>query len=249
MRVRSPRGQFGSEAELCDALITLARENGFAVHAECDEWDLLLVHSSGVQIGVEAKMRPNVDVLAQALVGEWRSGPGIHAVLVPGATTAFSAVAARLHILVFRGTHLDSSDLEHALRTAYRWKHTAPAWVPDVEVICPAGTPSPRRTTPWKLSAVRLCLRLRERGYVTPSDMRELKLNYTWWFQRGHALLKRMQRGQYVFVDPNNQKLPDLRWPEIVDAIRVEEKRVAALTAPPRTGPKIRRRDTSAVSV
>lgn len=220
-----PRGLFGSEAELCDVMSRVAREAGFAVHPECSGWDLLIVHrATGEQIGVQAKLRPNVGVLAQCLVGRGQPGPGIHAVLVPGLPDAFVTIAEHLNIEAFAAEGLQAVHLELVLKQKYRWQHSALAWAPDVEIVTPAGVPSPRSITKWKLSAVKFCLLLRRRGYVTPADMRTHGLHRAFWFlPRSPLLRSNGERGQYVFADPDSPSNPDMRWPEITQAITAAE--------------------------
>lgn len=227
---------FGTEAELCEPLVKLARDSGYEVHAEVSNWDLLIVcRQTGMQCGVQAKLRPSVDVLAQALGHEKSPGPDLHAVLVPFSSPAFAAVADHLRVHVFRGVYLEHVSLPRIFESAFRWTHKRREWIPEVEVITPAGVPSPRSITRWKLAAVKLCMLARERGYVTPADMRELKLSRHWWFsaQFGPMLVSGGERGKYVLRDPLNENVPDLRWPEITRAL-CEKK------TPVRKGPRLR---------
>lgn len=218
---------FGSEAELCHAFVTLARQTGFQVHCEVDSWDILLVSPVGLQIGIQAKMRASLDVLAQSLTDERHRGPDVHAVLVPVASYSFISVAQAARVFVFQGVLIDERfDFARIFVNAPRWKHSKPAWVPEVQVITPAGVPGPKSVTPWKMGAVKLCLLARSRGYVTRADLKQFKLHESWWFDRkfGPMLAPREQngarvRGEYVLFNPDNPKSPDLRWPEIVDAL------------------------------
>jgi len=229
-RAKLPTGMFGSEAELCELLTKVARAAGFLVHAEVGGWDLVIVsRETGLQCGVQAKLRPNVDVLAQAFgTDSHEPGPAVHAVLVPVPSRAFLQVAARLDVMVIQGVTLDRFDLASAVSRAPRWQHKAPLWVPDVEIITPAGVASPRKVTEWKVNAVKLCLLIRERGYVTTADMRRLGQNRSWWFMRSAPILVRSEhesrQARYVFADPSSPLVPDLRWPEIVTALQIGER-------------------------
>lgn len=226
-RRRLLMGRFGSEAELCHEFVTLARKTGFQVHCEVDAWDIVLVSPAGLQVGIQAKLRASLDVLAQALRDERYAGPDMHAVLVPDASVTFLSVAEACRVVVFRGALIDERfGFERILSSALLWKHPKPTWVPEVQVITPAGVPGPKSVTPWKMSAVKLCLLARKRGFVTRADLRELKLHEAWWFDRkfGPILVHRSEnglaiRGEYVLNDPQNPKSPDLRWPEIVEAL------------------------------
>jgi hypothetical protein len=239
-RRRLPRGMFGSEAELCHQFVSLARQAGCQVHCEVDAWDIVLVSSAGVQIGIQAKLRASIDVLSQALRDERQPGPEVHAVLVPVASYTFLDVAQAARVFVFQGVLVDERfDFMRVFETAPRWKHKKPTWVPEVQVITPAGVPAPKSVTPWKMGAVKLCLLARSRGYVTRADLKAFKLHETWWFDRkfGPMLSPREHngvrvRGEYVLFNPENPKSPDLRWPEIVDALALARQR--------RDGPRFR---------
>jgi hypothetical protein len=75
--------------------------------------------------------------------------------------------------------------------------------------------------SPWKISAVRLCLLLRERGYLTSEDFRRERVSMIFWTQRAPKLLRSVpgtgRRRHYV--DAGSGKLPDERWPEIAAAL------------------------------
>lgn len=233
---------FGTEAELCHEFVTLARQTGCHVHCEVDGWDIVLVSPAGVQIGIQAKLRPTIDVLAQALTNERDPGPEVHAVLVPAANWPFVAVAQAARIFVFQGCLIDARfDFHRIFSTAPRWKHPKPAWVPEVQVITPAGVPSPKSVTPWKMGAVKICLLARTRGYVTRADLKQFKLHEAWWFDPkwGPMLSPRYAngervRGEYVLHKPDNPKSPDLRWPEIVDALARQSRDPQQQSARPR---------------
>lgn len=253
-RQKVPMGMFGSERELCQALIDAARAAGYQAHPECGSWDTLLVcRETGVQIGVHAKLRPSIEVVSQALgrsVSE--PGPQVHAVLVPFASPAFLRVARTCDLHVFQGVHIDRLDLPAVLTSAPPWNHPSKEWAPEVEMRFPAGVPSPRRSSRWKMNAVKLCLLAREQGFVTRADMIAFRLHPHWWVSKkfGQVLERRVVdgerlRGQYVLRDPSSQLVPDLRWPEIVDALQAaadlrvpKTPKVPAMPA----GPRLRKR-------
>lgn len=226
-----PPGMYGSESELCQTLIDAARAGGYQAHPECGAWDAMIVdRGTGAQIGVHSKLRPNVDVLSQALGDERLPGPEIHAVLVPAANANFLEVAKGLRIYVLQGVFLDWLDLPEVFRYAVRWMHPNRHWVPEVEMRFPAGVPAPRKMTPWKVAAVKLCLLAREKGFVTREDMRKLELDPRWWLapKYGAVLAKRVvngerQRGEYVLRDPSSRLVPDFKFPEITGALQARD--------------------------
>lgn len=73
---------YSTEAELCTAFIDWVKaENGKArgrdtapvwtPYAETAGWDILLAADDGTQIGIEAKLKFNLKVLAQCLPSSW----------------------------------------------------------------------------------------------------------------------------------------------------------------------------------
>ena len=87
------------------------RHQGWQVYAETAGWDLVLVRpEDGFQVGVEAKLRLNADVLCQVIGHDSRLrqgyGPDCHAVLVPAAKAigGLTTIARRLNIVVINGS-------------------------------------------------------------------------------------------------------------------------------------------------
>jgi hypothetical protein len=99
----------------------IARSKGFKVYAETADFDLLLVATEqsrehypglgvGEQIGIQAKLQPNLEVLYQSLPRAHghrlgsplaEEGPNYYAILVPFASPEFVTVANRLGIYVY----------------------------------------------------------------------------------------------------------------------------------------------------
>lgn len=87
------------------------RHQGWQVYAETGRWDLVVVRpEDGFQIGIEAKLRLNADVLCQVLAHDTRLrqgyGPDCRAVLVPEAKAVggLVAIARRLNVVVVTGS-------------------------------------------------------------------------------------------------------------------------------------------------
>jgi len=97
----SAKPAFASEAALCADFSVAAAAQGWTIYPETSGWDLLLV-KGGTQIGVQAKLRPNLKVLAQAAQPlQWgRCGPDFLSVLVPDCEGEFRAVAQAAGIMV-----------------------------------------------------------------------------------------------------------------------------------------------------
>lgn len=266
------RPPWKTEAEMCDAFMDAARAAGWTVYPETAGFDILLV-SGGLQVGVEAKLHPNVKVLSQALgwtrtiyrpVEEHRAhrgyhrgellvpgkvGPTYHAVVVPNSTDGFVELARFCRILVFvpREHEYDPKDPHHGWRFSIDtpadavlwwppWEHETPCTLPSVVPSGPAGTPCPMVLTPWKEKAIRVCLRLRARGYVTSKDFKELGIDMTRWVQ-SHWLLplfvedapggvRHLQReGRHYKYGPNpTHRLPDEQHPAEAQALAALEE-------------------------
>lgn len=90
---------WSTECELCDDFTAGARALGWTVYPETAGFDLLLSGPGGVQIGVEAKLRPNLAVVAQlcrhAAAARW-GAPDYLCALIGRSTGDFGTVIGRL---------------------------------------------------------------------------------------------------------------------------------------------------------
>lgn len=244
------------EADLCSEFKTIIEKVGGVAYAETAGFDMLVVGPDGLQIGVEAKLRANVDVLAQVLNGDsWpgrprRAGPDYRAVLVPKCSEAFQIVARELHIWVFDLSRANRSgntdlinfdlmffgDFDSYIHDHYAWQYNKPCWVPPTDFEVPAGVPSPRSVTPWKIGAVRLCMKLREQGYVTSRDFRDCGIAFSPYWRRKMRNYGRVRcnsnNGRPVmlakYIQLPNTTLPDQENPEIVKGLQALDQKAAA---------------------
>lgn len=220
LRSEAIRKTYRTEGSLCDAFALEARSGGFQVHAETSGWDLLLVRGD-LQVGVQAKLRPNLDVLVQALPPQWRmhendaAGPDVRAVLVPDSNPTFNRIAAELGIAVF---DMNGHLMENVVQHAKLWDHGSPEWVPPCEITAIGGGRSgPVQITEWKVAAMALCERVRERGHVTRNDFRELRISPSTWVRCGWLRVEKVGRQWRYLL--GETMLPDERWPEIAKAL------------------------------
>jgi len=224
------------ENELCDVLIKYARANGWKIYPETSGWDVLIVKD--IQIGIQAKLKDNIDVLAQAIEGKQSAGvnpkwanpaPNIRAVLVPRASREFKNVANALGVFVIEGLvkKRDSAGRKYWSKEIsdldkYKKKHlTSPiklCWIPDVEINVPAGVKSPKSITEWKIKAVKLCFKLNKKGYLTSKDFTEAKLSITIWKIKWLIDSGKKDGKLTKYVKKTNAVLPDGLYPEITEA-------------------------------
>lgn len=184
---------FKTEADLCAAFIKwLLRYPEWTPYAETEGWDILLVHADGTQVGVQAKLRFNMAVLQQSIESGhgWQdTGPDYRAVLVPEDcgirdicdALGLTLIRPRKH---WNGSFQFEPDLDG--RSYERWhfnnpekRHKLPTYIPDV----PAGVPSPKILSKWKIGALEICACIELRGYVTRQDFRRAGIDHRRWVQ------------------------------------------------------------------
>ena len=185
--------QFKTEADLCAAFLAwLKGYPEWTPYAETEAWDILLAHSDGTQVGIQAKLKFNISVLTQA-VQNWSAwsavGPDFRAILVPehqGHRDLCDALGLTLIRPQNRWNGKIEFEPDFSERTFRTWhyanpvkRHTLPAYVPDV----PAGVPSPSSLTKWKIAALQISAIMELRGYVTRHDFRIAGIDYRRWTQ------------------------------------------------------------------
>lgn len=236
------RLKFSTEVAMCTAFIEAIDKRTWTPYAETAGWDILLVRRrDGFQIGVQAKLRFNVQVINQALESGYTyaikgPGPDCRAVLVPdyACQTGLGTICDYLGVTVIRmQTDLD---LDRRYNSAFQpwlpdrddgrygdghWHELAPAkrcalpeYVPDGV----AGAPSPIQLTDWKVKALKLCVLLDERGYVTRHDFAYLKLDHRRWLTLGWL---RVEGGRFVADAPPMFKA---QHPVVFEQIKADAK-------------------------
>lgn len=194
------KAAFPTEAALCQMFADWVRAGGgtrdkpWTVYPETGEFDLLLVTPDGHQLGIEAKLRMNAKVLAQAIPSRWSrlDGPDWRGILVPAINDELGELAAVLGLVVFtprwsvRGStyatpregstpsgfqpplHIGEwmSEPWHDFNPERRCE--LPPMVPNV----PAGVPCPVKLTPWKAKALRVLAHLAVHGHITAREVR-----------------------------------------------------------------------------
>jgi hypothetical protein len=206
-----------SEAELVQEFLRRFDRNegrlrsNWAVYPETADWDLLLVHNSGFQIGIEAKLTLNAKVIDQALVGvhsRWArfDGPDYRMVLVPkiGRQAHLGRICAVIGIGI-----ISLSEEEHGARHHFNLPHPdlspdLPNWGPTIRCPLPnyipdvrAGIAAPVKLTLWKVQAIKLSIVLDRKGWVDRSMIRALGISPSRWCDPYQGFLRNVGSGQY----------------------------------------------------
>jgi len=186
---------FNTEAELCDAFIHFVNKNGWTVYPEQNGWDMLLVKND-IQIGIQAKIRPNIDVLYQTLPPyiimpvngtETKKGPNFRAVLTQGVYVEFRTICRSLRIIAISPRHIRADGtiedwdggwlIEENLNEAYRWKPMKQEWLPDIVPMHKCGVASPTTLSKWSQSALKAFAYLEENKTITSKKIKEYGIN------------------------------------------------------------------------
>lgn len=213
------KATFETESELC-SVFTACIGDEWIAYAETAGWDILLVRKAdGCQIGVEAKLKLNAWVLAQALEGlasTWvNQGPDYRAVLVPEGTAVdgVGQLAGQIGVSVVRlrdqarngprsygyneafYPDLPKPDGRFNDSAWHEWlpaqRHSLPDFVPDVI----AGTSAPVQLTTWKVKALKLAVLLEVRGAVNRADFFALHLDARRWTDKWTGWLEPTPQG------------------------------------------------------
>ncbi len=196
------RQKFAKETDLCAAFISSAAP-AWTMYPECGGFDILAVHRYGHQVGIEAKLKLNVEVVTQALPRWLRSdterGPDYRAILVPsgGAVSGLETICEALGITILRmdrggfGRSVDRftpclPEAPYSNNNGWaEWcpleRCRLPEYVPDVR----AGASAPTKLTRWKIQAMRLAVLLEERP-LTRADFKAANIDPRRW--TGHWL-------------------------------------------------------------
>jgi hypothetical protein len=205
LRRKQVPNTFTKEIDLCAAFIA-AVGNDWVPYAETAGWDILLVRKAdGFQIGIEAKLRLNAEVLSQAIedghsYSVTNAGPDCRAVLVPhNGAGAFDKIAAYIGVTVIK---MSAGNPSYRERDSFRpelprigndgywcqdWhelvpdhRHKLPDYIPDVA----AGASAPIKLTDWKIRAIKIVVTLEKRGFVTRKDFKHCQIDHRRWIER-----------------------------------------------------------------
>lgn len=233
------KNPYNSENELCNIFIEYAKKNNWRVFPETSNFDILIVKNN-FQVGIQAKLKPNIDVIAQSLDHSHEKSPNIKAILVPQATRKFKLVCKALKIYVIEGvikkckvenngkkinikvywdkeikTILPNENNKYYLRISKN-----KCWIPDVEINTPAGVKSPKRITEWKVKAVKICIKLNEKKFLTSMDFKLANLSMIIWRSKKWIIDSGEREGRMIkYIKNPIAILPDVLYPEISELL------------------------------
>jgi hypothetical protein len=207
---REPIEKIEKEADLCALFIQeFNKLPDWTCYPEAAGFDILVVHTDGRQIGVEAKLALNAKVADQILPNDYEeyneaSGPDYRMVIVSKITDASAGIVKMLErqgvtVLLPRSTWTSEGDkytfdLNHKLlevsgrppfydRYMFDWNPPVRCQVPVMATNLPAGVPAPLRLTPWKESALKVIAQLRSQGFITARQITAHGVGVTAWTQ------------------------------------------------------------------
>lgn len=221
-----------SETAMCAFFAASVAKNGWVVHPETAGHDMVLVANqdnaefcAGETVAVEAKLRANVTLLRQAapplVLGKtMKHYAHMYVALVPACTEDFRIIATALMIDVVVCDNTRGWQQGFRLHSDYRDPLAPGLPVPPSPVDTPAGVPSPRVVTRWKLAAVRICLEAMSHPAHEIERTRFARLNVEprLWIVRGWAV--RVSKTTYRILDSPTR--PDRLYPEIVAVVAAE---------------------------
>ena len=229
----------GTEAELCSRFIEAMSPEWTAYPESCG-FDIVLRRDGspsrgwrfahhGDLLGVEAKLRPSFEVVEQVLrkrgAATGPSGsPHFLAVLVPKASKAFIRICTELRINVVQLSLIDGH-WRRELPLSFRTRPTRLIQPPPVVPSGPAGVPSPRPLTPWRVAALRIVQRGLVRGELTNDDFKEFGVKKGRWVQAGW-IVKTGQRGRkHVYeLNPGAPGFPTNGFEEDFEALKRHDR-------------------------
>jgi hypothetical protein len=235
MKKRQPC-PFNTEVDLCNAFLSTVPPS-YVAYPETEGWDIVLVRKiDGLQIGIQAKLRMNEEVIEQTLrttFCHYSTGPDCRAVLVPFESQRFSTFLSYAGVVVI--TVVDRNDnygnkwgvhpqLPHGAHRHWDEKHwpewfpVKRLWLPDYLPDVDAGASSPRQLSAWKIKSLKILAILEKRGFVQRGHFKALQLSPTQWCSPGGWLDRDIQQKRFI----RSPRTPDLAqhhpkvWPEIL---------------------------------
>lgn len=186
------------EYQMCDDFIEKNKDH-FDIYPECYGYDMLLFSKiDEVQIGVQAKLKNNLQVIYQILDNTEnmnlklkRIGPHYRAILSPEIDGRYRMLCRRLGIAHFNpydAIMIDIPDFGWRIKPFYEsplqphiQRHTRP----ELKLNDSPGKSSPKNLSTWRVAAIKAMVIYYKQSYITSSQLRELGINpssFDQWF-------------------------------------------------------------------
>ena len=225
---------FASEAALCSAFQAFAAPWAEVYPESCGHDVVLRVthgergglhpFAIGDVVAVEAKLRPTLGVLRQAIPFDRlrygrKHGADFYAVLLPSSRNGedFDAVADALGVLRVGIDYSQRWGWRHAGSIDQMRCFPVTQSAPLLAVEMAGGQPAPRAVTPWKVAAVRLCLNGTGHRFKR-ADLADV-LNVRTFVDRGWAAVAARDGRHAVYELLDATDRPDRCYPEIAAAL------------------------------
>ena len=214
--------KFTKETDLCEKFIQNIPSEWKAYPEACN-FDIVLQHENGWQIGIEAKLKLNTKLVKQAAEHySYRSltlpKPDFRAVLIPYDTKHpdLEYLLKLINVTIIRMPRYDKSPLRFSPvlpSNTYQsdsWFELFPEEkldLPYYTIESKAGQKSPSPLSKWKIAALKIIVTLEKRGYVTRKDFAHNEIYMNLWSQ-SNWIEKDYERKCWVATD-NLPKLWD----------------------------------------
>ena len=183
------------EYEMCDEFIEL-NKGDWDIYPECYGYDMLMFSKdSEIQIGLQAKLKNNLQVIYQIINNTERyggnlkkKGPHYRAILTPIIDDhRYDNLCRHINVIKFTVqsittpvNYLISLNMYSPLQFSER--HTRPI----IRLNDSPGKSSPKNLSQWRINALKIMNKYYEQGYIISSQLRELGLSqtmFTSWFE------------------------------------------------------------------
>lgn len=166
---------YKTEAEMCAAFMARADNYMWKFYPETGGWDFLAVRETdGIQVGFEAKLRPNVTLIRQMVQRMGRvQTPDYAACLIGARNDDLWTIGGALGFGVYFATDADherGDHIEFHLSMARRLSGPM-IEIPKYTSDAIAGSPSPTPLSGWKIMALRAMVAYELNGHVTRADL------------------------------------------------------------------------------
>jgi hypothetical protein len=244
------------EQALCYDFIEQAIAAGWRVLPEYpnSRFDMLLVAEegcstagvlAGTQVGVQAKMKLNVEVLGQLFNATRHThypGPDYVVALVPGKSrtdsehTLEEALRKLGYGFFYMYDHFDGhehpqwnrkhSNLDHMLGFGKHTEFKKRLKMPEVHFWTEPGIASPSSVSTWKIRAIKFCIELDRIGGMTYKDFSTHRMTISTWKNAGWVIAapEKSGRAQLYILNPDSKERPDRRHPELRKELEKHEE-------------------------